>query len=162
MKKNIEKLSYVFFILIAVLILTSWQSTAIEMECVTGVEPEHGENGYYCPSDYPIYCAVSIVFPEPIPSQFCCPEGYSCNWSEALNCCRCPSETIYKDNEETLTQLRKFRDNILSQSPIGRELIELYYEWSPSIVEAMEEDEEFKEDVKQMIDGVLELITKTE
>jgi len=54
--------------------------------------------------------------------------------------------------------MRNFRDNILSKTPEGRELIKLYYQWSPAIVKAMEEDEEFKGDVKEMIDGVLPLI----
>ncbi len=40
----------------------------------------------------------------------------------------------------------------------GQKKIKLYYEWSPSIVKAMEEDEEFKEEVKEMVDGVLMLI----
>jgi len=59
-----------------------------------------------------------------------------------------------------LKTLRKFRDNVLSNSPEGQELIKLYYEWSPVIVKAMEEDEEFKEDMKEIIDGVLMLITE--
>jgi len=31
-------------------------------------------------------------------------------------------------------------------------------QWSPAIVKAMEEDEEFKEEVKEIIDGALMLI----
>ena len=50
------------------------------------------------------------------------------------------------------------RDEILSQTPVGQEIIELYYHCSPTIVKVMEEDEEFKEEVKEMIDGVLGLI----
>jgi hypothetical protein len=50
------------------------------------------------------------------------------------------------------------RDEVLSQTPEGQELIRLYYEWSPVIVKAMEEDEEFKTDVKEMVDEVLLLI----
>ena len=34
-------------------------------------------------------------------------------------------------------------------------LLRLYYEWSPGIVQMMEEDEEFREEVKEMIDGIL-------
>ena len=34
----------------------------------------------------------------------------------------------------------------------------VYYRWSPVIVSAMEEDETFKEEVKEMVDGVLGLI----
>jgi len=56
--------------------------------------------------------------------------------------------------------LRYFRDNILSQTTEGKELIKLYYRWSPLVVKAMQEDEEFREDVKEMIDGVLVLITE--
>ena len=58
--------------------------------------------------------------------------------------------------------LRNFRDEVLSQSPVGQEIISLYYDLSPAIVKAMEEDAAFKEEVKEMVDGVLELITETE
>ena len=54
--------------------------------------------------------------------------------------------------------LRSFRDSFLNNSPEGRELIKLYYQWSPAAVKAMEEDEVFKKEVKELIDGVLELI----
>jgi len=50
------------------------------------------------------------------------------------------------------------RDNILNQTPAGQELIRLYYELSPVIVEMMNEDADFKLQVKEMIDGVLPLI----
>jgi hypothetical protein len=48
----------------------------------------------------------------------------------------------------------------LSQTPEGQEIIKLYYELSPVIVEMM--NEEFKAQVKEMIDGVLELIGEVE
>jgi len=43
-------------------------------------------------------------------------------------------------------------------APVGQELIRLYYQWSPIIVKAMEDDEEFKEEAKEMIYGVLPMI----
>ena len=43
-------------------------------------------------------------------------------------------------------------------APVGQELIRLYYQWSPVIVKAMEDDEEYKEEAKEMIYGVLLLI----
>ncbi len=46
----------------------------------------------------------------------------------------------------------------MSKTPEGQELIKLYYQWSPAIVRAMEEDGGFKTEVKEMIDGVLPLI----
>jgi hypothetical protein len=70
----------------------------------------------------------------------------------------CTSETIYGEDSEETELLRSFRDNVLSQTPEGQELIRLYYQWSPVIVKAMESDEEFKEEIKEMIDGVWEMI----
>jgi hypothetical protein len=70
----------------------------------------------------------------------------------------CSSEEIYGEYSEETEFLRYIRDNVLSQTPAGQEIIRLYYQWSPAIVKAMKEDEEFKEQVKALIDGVLELI----
>jgi hypothetical protein len=70
----------------------------------------------------------------------------------------CLSELIYGEHSEETEILRYLRDNILSQTPEGQDIIILYYQWSPVIVRAMEEDEGFKEDVKEMMDEVLLLI----
>jgi hypothetical protein len=70
----------------------------------------------------------------------------------------CPSEAIYGLDSEEVELLRYVRDNIVRETPEGQELIRLYYEWSPAIVRAMEEDEEFKAQVKEMIDGVVESV----
>ena len=70
----------------------------------------------------------------------------------------CPAEKLYGENAEEVELLRYFRDNVLSTIPEGQELIRLYYQWSSAIVKAMEEDEEFKEDMKEIIDGILPLI----
>jgi len=74
----------------------------------------------------------------------------------------CPTETIYGEYSAETELLRYFRDNVLSQTPEGQEIIRLYYQWSPAIVKAMEEDEEFKEQMKEMVGGVLELIRGVE
>lgn len=70
----------------------------------------------------------------------------------------CLTEQIYGNSSKQTQLLRYFRDNILSKTPEGREIIKLYYQWSSVIVKAMESDEVFKEEVKEMIDGVLMLI----
>jgi hypothetical protein len=70
----------------------------------------------------------------------------------------CPTEKIYGEHSEETEILRYLRDNILSKTEEGQELIKSYYKWSPVIVRAMEGDEEFKEEVKEMIDGILALI----
>ena len=70
----------------------------------------------------------------------------------------CPQELIYGKHSSKTELLRYFRDTVLNQTPEGQEIIKLYYEWSPAIVKAMGEDEEFKEEVKEMMEGVLPLI----
>ena len=70
----------------------------------------------------------------------------------------CPPELLYGELSEETELLRYVRDTLLHQTPEGRELIRLYYQWSPLVVQAMEEDEEFEEEVKEMIDDVLELL----
>ena len=70
----------------------------------------------------------------------------------------CSAEKIYGEDSKEVELLRHIRDNVLSKTPEGREIIKLYYQWSPAIVKVMEEDEEFRAQVKEMIDGVLLLI----
>jgi len=65
---------------------------------------------------------------------------------------------IYGEDSREVETLRYLRDNILSQSPTGQELVKLYYQLSPAIVKAMKKDKELKEEIKEMIDGVLMLI----
>ena len=84
-----------------------------------------------------------------------CNEGLICVGTICMNC---PIAYALEGDEAQLDAIRDFRDNVLSKTPEGQELIELYYQWSPVIMQAMEEDEQFKEQVKEMVDGVLELI----
>lgn len=72
----------------------------------------------------------------------------------------CVAEEIYGENSEEVALLRYLRDNLLAQTPAGQEIIRLYYELSPAIVQIMEEDEVFKAQVKEMVNGVLESIGK--
>jgi hypothetical protein len=70
----------------------------------------------------------------------------------------CSAEQIYGEHSEETALLRYFRDNVLTQTPEGQEIIKLYYQWNPVAVKAMESDDEFREEVREMLDGVLELI----
>ena len=70
----------------------------------------------------------------------------------------CTAEKVYGEHSEKTELLRNFRDEVLSKTSEGQELIKLYYQWSPVIVNTMEEDGEFKEEVKELLDGVLGLI----
>lgn len=70
----------------------------------------------------------------------------------------CPSKEIYGENSQETQLLRSIRDNVLSQTPEGRKIITLYYQWSPAIVRAMKEDKAFEADIRKMIDGFLMLM----
>ena len=72
----------------------------------------------------------------------------------------CLVERIYGEYSEGTKIIRNFRNDVLSQTLIGQELISLYYQWSPTIVKAMEEDEEFKEQVKKLTDTILLLLNE--
>ena len=70
----------------------------------------------------------------------------------------CLVEEIYGESSPEVTQLRYFRDVTLNTTTEGQELIRLYYEWSPSIINAMGGDEKFKTEIRAVIDKVLYLI----
>jgi len=70
----------------------------------------------------------------------------------------CIIEELYSEHSKEANLLRYFRDNILSQTSEGQEIISLYYQWSPVIVKAMVEDAAFKNEVNEMIDGILPTI----
>jgi hypothetical protein len=74
----------------------------------------------------------------------------------------CFSELIYGEYSKETELLRYFRDDVVSKTPEGQEIIRLYYQLSPVIVKAMEKDEQFKEEIKEMIDGILPLIFEEE
>jgi len=64
---------------------------------------------------------------------------------------QCTLEGIFGEHSKETELLRYIRDDVLSQTPVGREIIRLYYQLSPVIVMAMEKDEEFKEEVKELL-----------
>ena len=68
---------------------------------------------------------------------------------------RCLAVKIYGEDSKEVQVLRFFRENVLSKSQEGKELIILYYQWSPMIVLAMEAVEEFIEKILEMVDEVL-------
>jgi hypothetical protein len=91
------------------------------------------EHNQYCDED-PVYCENL------------------CYWQQCLLI------SALNNDEIKIATLRKFRDEVLSKTPVGREYIKFYYEWSPFIVRAMEEDEEFKQEVQALIEQLLPMI----
>ena len=70
----------------------------------------------------------------------------------------CPTEELYGNDAPETQLLRDFRDTVLSATPEGQQLINLYYTWSPSLVQAMREDETFKGQLKETVDKILKVI----
>jgi len=54
--------------------------------------------------------------------------------------------------------LRHFRDTVLNQTPTGQEITKLYYQLTPAILKALEDDEEFKKEARETADGILDLM----
>jgi hypothetical protein len=71
----------------------------------------------------------------------------------------CAAEELYGEGSKEIALLRQFRDTVLNQTPEGKEFIKLYYQWSPLVVKAIQEDGEFKEMIKETIDEILMAIT---
>jgi hypothetical protein len=65
----------------------------------------------------------------------------------------CPAKEIYGENSQETRLLRSIRDTVLSQTPEGRKIIALYYQWSPAIVKAMKKDKTLAADMRKMLDG---------
>lgn len=101
-------------------------------------------------------------------SPYCCLDEHFCSNPDTTHCTNvvdgpkgtCTSIDLYGENSAETQLLRHFRDTFLDKFQAGKELIKLYYQLSPIIVRAMEEDEEFKEEVKELIDGILPMVRK--
>ena len=152
-------------------------TTSMESDTTTTTEPDvtTTTTQKVC-KDYEVVCKDECC---EIGVTVCC--GYECcpNVNECCGgiCCRwpyictrsrecvyswvyeiCPAIRIYGQGSEEVAVLRDFRDEVLSQTPVGQEIIKLYYQWSPAIVKAIEADEEFKEEVKDLVDGFLRMV----
>jgi len=93
-----------------------------------------------------------------------CPDMYNPDQTDSDGdgkgdiCELCPAEQIYGEHSEVVNALRHLRDNVVSQTPEGQELIRLYYQLSPAIVKVMEENEELRAQIKGIIDGIVPLV----
>jgi cell wall-associated protease len=70
----------------------------------------------------------------------------------------CAAESALDNDEIKLTILRRFRDEVLSKTPEGRNLINLYYKWNPTIVRELDQNAQYKEEIKRIIDGIVPMI----
>ena len=72
----------------------------------------------------------------------------------------CPAEAIYGENSEQTELLRKYRDNVLSKTPEGRETIKTYYRFCPTVTKLLEQKPLLKNRAKAFIDSMLPGIKK--
>ena len=70
----------------------------------------------------------------------------------------CPLVQIYGEGSQEVKVLRVVRDTVLNATPEGREMVKLYYRLSPAIMMAIQSDEAFKAEIKQLVDGFLSLM----
>jgi len=72
----------------------------------------------------------------------------------------CPCVKIYGENAYETQLLRKYRDNVLSKTPEGQEIIKTYYKFSPTVTKLFEHMPLLKNRAKTFIDGMLPGIRK--
>lgn len=70
----------------------------------------------------------------------------------------CALSVLYGEKSDKTELFRYIRDNQLNKTPEGRELIKLYYQWSPLIVNIMESDEDLKEEIKDVMNEILPIV----
>jgi hypothetical protein len=70
----------------------------------------------------------------------------------------CPLQYLYGELSEEVMLLREFRNTVLSTTPEGKQIIQLYYQWSPIILKAMEDDEALQAEVKDVVDHIVDLL----
>ena len=73
---------------------------------------------------------------------------------------QCAAEAIYGEQSEQTELLRKYRDNVLSKTPEGQEIIKTYYKFCPTIVDLLEDRPALKNRAKALIDSMLPGIRK--
>jgi hypothetical protein len=72
----------------------------------------------------------------------------------------CAAEAIYGENSEQTALLREYRDNVLSKTTEGQELIKTYYKFSPTVRKLLEQRPLLKNRAKAFIDSMLPEIRK--
>lgn len=70
----------------------------------------------------------------------------------------CPAAYLYGESSEEVLLLRWFRDHVLRTTPEGKQIITLYYQWSPLLLKGMEEDDALQEEVKKVVDHLAGLL----
>jgi len=73
----------------------------------------------------------------------------------------CFLEDLFLPSSREVETLRSFRDNVLKNNPVGREIIEQYYNLSPLLKELIEDNYLLKINMKLLISGIVPIIEET-
>ena len=109
------------------------------------IEPISGYTGRTCPEILEIRAVRNDVS---LPTTTTIPSG------------PCAAEAIYGENAEETELLREYRDNVLSKTSEGQELIKTYYKFSPTVTKLLEQRPLLKNRAKAFIDSMLPGIRK--
>lgn len=70
----------------------------------------------------------------------------------------CAMVSMYGEDSDEVRLLRAFRDEVLSRTKDGQELIKIYYQLSPLIVNLIKEDSKLRSEIENMVNEALSLI----
>jgi len=116
-----------------------------------------------CDNNFTIcYAAGSTGFTTPTwygyPAAIC--EEPTTTTTTTISSWSCAVDFIYGENSEQTELLREYRDNVLSKTPEGQELIKTYYKISPTVTKLLEQRPLLKNRTKALIDSILPGIRK--
>ena len=74
----------------------------------------------------------------------------------------CPASLILTraTDPHALTLLKRFRDEVLSRSALGRAIIDLYYFWGPAISDILQENDLLRKGATGILRGILPVVEK--
>ena len=124
--------------------------------------PEDGDNSGI-PGDNPCIAGNTINCDDNCPTVYNPGQADADSDGTGDNCestSPCAAESIYGRNSEQTKLLREYRNNILSKTPDGQEIIITYYKFSPTVTKLLEQRPLLKNRAKAFIDSLLPAIRK--
>ena len=73
----------------------------------------------------------------------------------------CPFVLVLGENDQRLDTLRRFRDEVLVKSSIGKQLVKIYYEKSRTVIEALEGHEFCRKVAAALLKKIIPVIEMT-
>jgi hypothetical protein len=126
-----------------------------------GNAPSMGSNVFEnCASNFSIcYTAGATGFTTPAwygyPAKVC---SESTTTTTTIPSSPCAAESIYGEQSEQTELLREYRDNVLSKSATGRQMIKTYYELSPAVAEVLQKNTTARANARRVLDLLMPAI----